>query len=79
MTNQDTLPVWAKILLGIPVNESALPNHGEREEQQNSSQREAEVSELAQTEQTVRVYNSKQRERKWSWHGGLCPTAREAN
>ena len=77
MTNQDSLPVWAKILLGIPVNESALPNHGEPQEPENSSKREAQVSELAQTEQTVRVYNSKQR--KWNWKGGLCPTAREAN
>ena len=79
MTNQDNLPVWAKILLGIAVNESTLPNHGEREEQDNSSQRKAQVSELAQTEQTVRVYNPNQRERKWSWKGGLCPTTREAN
>jgi hypothetical protein len=78
MANQDNLPVWAKILLGIPVNDAA-PNPADVEEQVNSSKREASVAEFAQADQTITVYNPNQWGRKWSWRGAFCPATREAN
>jgi hypothetical protein len=79
MTNQENLPVWAKILLGIPTEDTVLPAPPEREEKANSSQRESAPSEPAAMEQSVIVLGRSKRERKWDWKTALCPCTREAN
>jgi hypothetical protein len=79
MTSLENLPVWAKILLGIPVNDAVLPKREEPEEQANSSKREVSVYEFAQTEQTGTAYNRNQWESKWNRRGGFWPAMREAS
>jgi|GEM_PF-3282246 hypothetical protein len=79
MTNQDNLPVWAKILLGIPAEESALPHPAETEEPANSSKREANPSEAAVMEQSAIVFGTGTRKHKWNWATAFCPAAREAS
>ena len=72
MTNQESLPVWAKILLGIPVNDEMHPDPTEGKEP-------AGRSESAAMEQSVIAFGEAGRERKWNWKTALCPSAREAN
>ena len=79
MTNQESLPVWAKILLGIPVNDDLQPDRTEGKEPANSSQREAGASGSATLKQSVIAFGEAGRERKWNWKTALCPSAREAN
>ena len=79
MTSLENLPVWAKILLGIPVNDATEPNREVPEEQVNSSKRESLLSEFAQTGQIVTAYNRNQWESKWNCRGGLWPATREAS
>ena len=79
MTSLENLPVWAKILLGIPPNDVAEPNRDVPEEQVNSSKRESLLSEFAQTAQAATAYNRNQWESKWNRRGGFWPAMREAS
>lgn len=79
MTNQDNLPVWARILLGLPPDDAVLPNHAELEEKVTPNQREASPAKPAAMEQSVRTFDAGQRARKWSWKTAFCPATREAN
>jgi hypothetical protein len=79
MTNQEKLPLWAQILLGIPVNDEMKPDRSEGKETANSSKREAGRSESAAMKQSVIAFGAAGRERKWNWKTALSPSAREAN
>ena len=79
MTNQDNLPAWAKILLGTPANDGAVPQPNDEEEHSSSSQREAKPSPPAAIDQREIVFHAGKREGKWSWRAGWCAAAREAN
>jgi len=79
MTKQDNLPVWAKILLGVPVNEAEQSNHPEVDQLGSSRDRNAAQSGPAITEQSVVVFGSGKHHRKWNWKSALCPSAGEAN
>jgi hypothetical protein len=74
MTNQEKLPVWAQILLGVPVNDEMQPDHSEGKGPPNSSKREAGPSGSAATEQSVITFGEAERERKWNWKTALCPS-----
>ena len=77
MANQDNLPVWAKILLGIPVNGVAMPQPDVAEA--GSTQRDAVMPAPAVMEQRTIVFCSGKRKAKLNWKATLCPSAREAN
>ena len=79
MTKQENLPVWAKILLGVPVNEAELSNHPEVDQMENSCNRSAAQSGPTIAEQSVVVFGSAKHHRKWNWKSALCPSAGEAN
>ena len=79
MTNQESLPVWAKILLGIPVNDEIQSDRTDGKDPANFSKREAGRSESAAMEQSVIAFGEAGREPKWNWKTALCPSAREAN
>lgn len=79
MTNQDNLPVWAKILLVIPVEDAVLPIPTDIDEQPNSGNRGVVPSKAAASEQSVFAFGTRSLGRKRRWKPALCPTPCEAN
>jgi hypothetical protein len=79
MTSQDNLPVWAKILLGVSLNEAELSNHSAMDQPEGSCNRDAHQSEPTIAEQNIVVFDAGKHPRKWNWKSALCPSAGEAN
>ncbi len=73
MTSQENLPVWAKILLGIPVaNEPVSGNSGTKHTAADCQQSPA-PREHQEHKQSVLVFNPTGGNRKRKWHGLMCP------
>ena len=77
MTNQETLPVWAKILLGLPANDAVPVKHSGPGSTSNSSQTNSTPSDAEAAEQSVLVFDPASPGSKWGWRGVLRPARRE--
>jgi hypothetical protein len=78
MTNQDNLPVWAKILLGLPVNDGGPTAHSERQQNLSSGKREGGSSEDNGTERNV-MFAAAPLHSKRRWQTLLRPAESEFN
>ncbi len=79
MMNQDNLPVWAKILLSIRVDDGVQAIHSEPRQDAGSSNRETEVSEQMGPERSAMVFGTDKLGVTWSWRELLRPVASEFN
>lgn len=79
MTDHDNLPVWAKILLGIPVGQKIEPNYTEHPDEANCSVRDARPSEITATEQRVKSVGCSKPERSRRWQILRRPVVVEFN
>jgi hypothetical protein len=77
MTKQETLPVWAKILLGIPAKDAVPVNPSELRTTANPSQKDSVPSDADATEQSVLVFDPISQGRTWGLRRILQPVRRE--
>jgi hypothetical protein len=67
MTNQDDLPIWARILLGVPVRDDRQTDHATAKGQQNVGPTDHD------DEQSVLTFDLAASKRKRGWHALICP------
>jgi hypothetical protein len=79
LTNPDSLPVWAKILLGIPGDEEICAGLAEQREPSNQILRQAGPSEYDGSKQSVIVFGGIAVDRKWRWQSHFRPLPGELN
>ena len=79
MTSQDNLPVWAKILLGVSLNDAELSNHSEMDQPESSCNGNVAQSDPTIAEQNIVVFDAGKHPRKWNWKSALCSSGGEAN
>lgn len=77
MANQNDLPIWARILLGIPVSEAEASDGSESESQARERERRPECCRSSTKEQTVLVFNPLADNRNCCWQTMLRPIRRE--
>jgi hypothetical protein len=70
MTSQEDLPVWAKILLGIPVADETVSDNKRRT---SDCQEGLSLLEPQDHQQTVQVFESAAGKRKRAWQGPMWP------
>ena len=70
MTSQENLPVWAKILLGIPVGDETVSDNNRRvsDSQQGLAPREPQ-----ERSPRVHEFGTAPGKRKRAWQGLMCP------
>ena len=79
MNSQVHLPVWAKILLDIPVQEEILTQYSKQQPQGHSSRREASLPEVGTMERSATILRRTDSEWKWRWQNVLRPIPEEAS
>jgi len=67
MTNLENLPVWAKILLGIPVSDTASANHPDGSLIATSCQQQSAPSDAAGIKQSATRFGVDLLDREWRW------------
>lgn len=77
MTNQATLPIWAKILLGMPTNNAVPDSHSELGTTADSSQSDSTPFDADATEQSVLVFDPTAQLGKRGWRRILHSGRRE--
>ncbi len=77
MTNQATLPVWAKILLGMPTNDAVPDSHSEPGATANSSHSDSTPFDTEAAEQSVLVFDATSQRGNRGWRTILQPGKRE--
>ncbi len=75
MISQNTLPAWAKILLGASGDEDIAPNQPDTGEGVNGQKAGSTPSEDGAPKQSLVVFDLQSPERKRSWLGALPTTA----
>jgi hypothetical protein len=71
MTNEDNIPIWAKILLGIPVTGEAT-NDSRPEQPADCQQSSTPIGHKDETQHVLTFAPSASR-RKPAWRSMLCP------
>ena len=71
MTNLENLPVWAKILLGIPVSDTTSASHSEGQPNAASSQHGSVPSGAGETKQSMTLFGADRLDREWRWQAVL--------
>lgn len=77
MSNQEDLPVWAKILLGIPERDAAEPENRKPAPAASDRRCHAASDPEHETGQSVRSFVPSERNCKWVWPSALRPFAKE--
>ena len=73
MTNQENLPIWAKILLGIPVADETVSGNSRTKLSVADCQQSPAPREHQRHEQSVVVFDPAVGTPKRKWSGLLCP------
>ena len=67
MTNLENLPVWAKILLSIPVSNAASADHFEGQPNATSRQQGSVPSDAGGTKPSATLFGADSLDRQWRW------------
>ena len=65
MTNRENLPVWARILLGIPAGDVELPKQPDEKDREGSSSQSALSSASTASQQATMVFDGGGCVRAW--------------
>jgi len=71
MTNSENLPVWAKILLGIPVSDAASASYSEAQLKAASRQQEATPADALVTKPHATRFGADLLDGEWRWQAVL--------
>ena len=77
MANHDNLPIWARILLGIPDSDAEPDNGGEVDREGGASERRSEIREAGPYPQDIGMFQRAADHDKRGWQVWLRPVRGE--
>ena len=77
MANQNDLPIWARILLGIPISDADSSDQSDARRPASDCQGRRHGCESDASEQCVLVFNLAAKHSPWCWGAALGPVIRE--
>ena len=73
MTNQDNLPIWARIILGVPIRDDSQTDNAAADGPKNVGSAEHDDG-----AQSVLAFDPIAGKRKRGWYALMCPAPRES-